>query len=194
MMDFTAPQRILRMIVGVIAGSLVGAAIYSVYRWWPAPAVNTTVARVATVAPTLAKTKKVTTAMHSIQTYAPEAKAHLKLPPAVIASNTQQVTGAATVEVSEHKQTVTSVVDTVTGETTTYVKDEPLPWIDLEHRGEARLDVGYKIDAKTLTPQRVARLSVTHDFLQVKAVHFGVAASIDTTGEAFAGAGISYRW
>ncbi len=193
-MDFTAPQRILRMIAGVIGGFLVLAAVYSAYQWMQAPAVNTTVAHVATVAPVLAKTKKVTTAMHSIQTYAPEAKANLKLPPAVIASTTQQVTGAATVEVSEHKQTVTSVVDTVTGETTTYVKDEPLPWIDIEHRGEARLDVGYKIDARTQIPQRVGRLSVVHDFLQMKAVHFGVAASIDTTGEAFAGVGLGYRW
>jgi hypothetical protein len=89
---------------------------------------------------------------------------------------------------------VTSVLDTKTGETTAYTKPEPYPWLAVESRGEARFDYGYKITKGSTVPLPVGRLSVTHNFVQVKALHMGVNVAIDTDGTAFAGVGLSYRW
>ena len=166
------------------------------YAYWviSRPPVDTTVAVEAPVAPVIKKVKKRTTPVKSVKTFAPEAKANLKLPPAVIASETTFVTGATPVAPSERRVTVSSVLDTGTGETTLFTKPEPLPWFAVEARGEARVDVGYKMQKGAPTPAPVARLSVTHNFVQVKGFHAGVNAAIDTDGEVFAGVGIGYRW
>lgn len=181
--------------VGVILAALgmVAAAGYGVWLY-TRPPVDTTVAVIAKPAPVIAKVKKKVVKPKQVIVYADEAKAKLKLPASVIASATQQVTGATTVRPSERAVTVTSVLDTVTGETTTYTKPEPYPWVSVESRGEARLDYGYKLSRGELIPKPVGRLSVTHSFIQIKAVHVGVNIAIDTDGTAFAGVGLSYRW
>lgn len=182
-------------LVAVVGGGLlVVVAGISGYRWLTAPPVDTTVAVIAPVAPKVAKVKRVTTQVKSVQTFAPAAKLKLNLPPPVITNEQQQVTGATTVAPSERRQTVTSVLDIATGETTTFVKPEPQPWFALEHRGEARFDYGYKIQRGSPTPAPVGRLSITHDFAQIKAVHIGVNLAVDTDRSAFAGVGIGYRW
>lgn len=164
------------------------------YWWFSRPPVVTSVAVVASVAPAVKKVKKVRTPVKSVQTYVPEAKLKLSLPPAVITDETKQVTGATTVPPSERRVTVTSVLDTGTGETTTYSKSEPLPWFAVEARGEARIDMGYKWVRGVSAPVQVGRLSIHHNFLQVKGFHLGVNASIDSDMERFVGIGMGYRW
>ena len=172
---------------------ILGTAGYG-YWWFSRPPVDTAVAVVAAPAPAVKKVKKVRTAVKSVETYVPEAKANLKLPPLVIADETKQVTGATTVKPSERSVTITSVIDTQTGGTTVYSKPEPLPWLAVESRGEARLDLGYKYQRGIPTPVQTVRLSVTHNFVQVKGFHLGVNAAIDTDGTLFAGLGVGYRW
>lgn len=164
------------------------------YWWYTRSPVDTTVAVVAKPAPVIKKVKKRTITPKKVRVYAPAAKANLKLPPAVIANEREQVTGATTVQPSERRVTVTSVLNTETGETTTYTKPEPLPWFAVESRGEARIDVGYKWKRGIPAPVQIGRLSIRHDFLQVKGFHAGVNAAIDSDGELFAGVGIGYRW
>ena len=178
-------------VVGLVLILLAGGYGY----WWVSrPVVDTTVAVVASTAPAVKKVKKRTVKVKQVQVYAPEAKANLKLPPVVISDETKQVTGATTVSSSERPITVTSVLDTRTGETTTYTKPEPLPWFALESRGEARIDVGYKWVRGIPVPVQVGRLSVRHDFVQVKGFHVGVNASIDSDIDRFIGIGVGYRW
>ena len=178
--------------LGILAVALVGG--YGFW-WFIQPKVDTSVAVIAPVAPIIAKVDKVDTPVKMVRTYKPIAKTKLKLPPLVIANVDQQVTGATTVAPSERKVTVTSVLDTKTGETTTYSKSEPYSWIpSFESRGEARLDLIYKVDARTHAPQQAGRLMITQDFLQLKAVHLGGTASIDTKGEMIIGVGVGYRW
>ncbi|MDP3939817.1 MAG: hypothetical protein Q8R92_16995 [Deltaproteobacteria bacterium] len=176
----------------VVALALAGVA-YGAWLW-TRPPVDTTVAVIAPPAPVIAKVKKKVIPVKQVVVYAEEAKANLKLPPSVIASESQHVTGATTVQPSERRITVTSVMDEKTGETTTYTKPEPYPWVAVESRGEVRFDYGYKIDVRTRVPQQVGRLSIVHDVLQVKGVHLGVVASVFTDGTAFAGVGLGYRW
>ena len=183
-----------KTIIGIAGLLLVVSGLSYAYWVVSRPLVDTTVAVEAPVAPVIKKVKKRTTPVKQVQTFAPEAKANLKLPPAVIASETQFVTGATTVSPSERRVTVSSVLDTGTGETTLFTKPEPLPWFAVEARGEARVDVGYKMQKGSPTPAPVARLSVTHNFVQVKGFHAGVNAAIDSDSSAFIGVGIGYRW
>jgi len=180
--------------VWIATGIIVALALG--YGYWHSqqPVADTTVAVESKPAAAVARTKRVSTPVKSVQTYEPRAKADLKLPAAIIADADKQVTSATTIPPSERRVTVTSVVDVQTGETKTYQKPEPYPWIAVESRGEARLDLGYKIDRRTLVPAVVGRLTVTHSFLQLKALHAGVNVAVDTDGTAFAGVGLSYRW
>lgn len=179
-------------------GGMVLAILLAVggYGYWvfSRPPVDTAVAVVAAPAPAVKKVKKRVVPVKQVVVYAPEAKANLKLPPLVVANEREQVTSATTVQPSERRITVTSVLDTGTGETTTYTKPEPLPWFAVEARGEARIDVGYKLKRGIPAPVQIGRLSVRHDFLQVKGFHAGVNAAIDSDGEVFAGIGIGYKW
>lgn len=181
-------------LVGLVV--LAGVLAIGGYTYWvfSRPKVDTTVAVIAKPAPVIAKVKKRVIKPRRVIVYVPEAKAKLKLPPLVIANENQQVTGATTVKPSERSVTVTSVLDTQTGETTTYAKPEPLPWFAVEARGEARVDVGYKWVRGVPSPVQVGRLSVRHDFVQVKGFHAGVNAAIDTDASLFVGLGVGYRW
>lgn len=177
----------------VVALALAGGFAYLIYRPAPAPAVDEAVK--APPAPAIAKVAKVVTLVpKGVQTYKPEAKARLKLPPAIVQDATQHVVAATTVADTGRPQTVTAVLNADTGQVETYVKQEPLPWISFHQRGQARVAMGYKFDPRTRVPQRVGRLSLEHDFMQVKALSAGVVASIDTDGAAFVGVGVAYRW
>jgi hypothetical protein len=179
---------------GLVLAAACAFGIYSVALRFMPPEPEVAVATLAPTASAVKKVKKVTAPVKSVEVYAPEAKANLKLPPAVIADADKQVTSATTVRPSERSITVTSVLDTATGETVAYQKAEPLPWFAVEARGEARFDYGYKVQPGPLEARPVGRLSVTHNFVQVKGFHVGVNGSVDTDGGAFGGVGIGYRW
>ncbi|MDA8260211.1 MAG: hypothetical protein M0Z99_32035 [Betaproteobacteria bacterium] len=182
----------LRLVLGLL---VIGALLYAFW-FFSRPKVDTTVAVEAPVAPVIAAVPKVDTPVNRgvVRTFKPTAKANLKLPEAVVKNDSQQVTSATIVAPSERRVTVTSVIDAQTGETTAYTKPEPYPWIAVESRGEARLDYGYKLTRGSVTPMPVGRLSVTHNFVQLKALHVGVSAALDTDGAAFVGVGLAYRW
>jgi len=186
-------MKALAILAVIIALVVVG--IFA-YRWiFPAPPTPTqAVATPIADTPVLKKRKKVKTPVKQVETYADEAKADLKLPPAVIAAPEIKVIDATKVASSDHPQTVTSTLNTETGKVETYIKEEPLPWIAFNQRGSAGIYTGYKLDRITGVPQRATRLTVAHEFMQTKAVNVGVQASIDSDGSAFAGVGVAYRW
>lgn len=126
----------------------------------------------------------------AVRVYKPEAKKKLALPAQVQQDATKAVTTAVTVDSSLRPQTVASVLDTATGETTTYVNEEPYPWVALRDSGSASLAYGFK----GLNPAPVVRLSVTQDVLQIKAIALGAVAHLDSDGDTFVGAGATYRW
>jgi hypothetical protein len=194
MMDTTRVKYYGKWVAGIGVLALIGAAGVSGYRFLTKPPVDTTVAVEAPVAPTIAKVKKRIIKPKQVVVYAPEAKAKLKLPPAVLANTEAQVIGATTVAPSERRVTVTSVLDATTGETTTYTKPEPYPLLAVESRGEARFSYGYKLTRDSPVPTPVGRLSLTQDFVQIKALHIGVTAALDTDRSAFIGLGLAYRW
>jgi hypothetical protein len=133
------------------------------------------------------KTKKV-------KVYAPEVKKDLKLPEVVQDDPALDVIASHQVKPDDHPQTVTTLLNTETGESETYVKRDPLPWLARSDRGEVGLALGFK------NAEPAVRLEGRQELFQVKAVHFGVTGSVDQQlngaekTDWFVGVGAWYRW
>ncbi len=148
------------------------------------------VAVVAKPAPQLAKIEpEFIVLTQPVKAYRPKAKAALALPAPVQATETAVVLAASRIAPADRPQTVTAVLDTRTGETTQYVVDEPLPWLDTTARAEAGVYLGLKRGAPTIRVQARAQL------MQVKALRLGAMASADLplngagSADAFIGVG-----
>lgn len=122
-------------------------------------------------------------------------KDRIKLPKDVVADGRQQVIASSKVDaVDDHPHTITTVINTDTGESQTYVRTDPLPWLAWGGRGALGMYAGIKNGTPTV------RLQLRHDLLQVKAVHFGAIAAVDQpisgpmAMDYFVGVGAEYRW
>lgn len=184
------PYRIRLLIDGILivvifcAGALVSHHYFAtpasapVEKWMPAQS-----------APQVDAVPKQIITPPAVQVYTPAAKQKLQLPDEIQSDPNLYVLQSARLPADTHPATVTTIIDQQTGEVQTYVRREPLPWFALGQTGEVRIDYGIKPITGTVT-----RLSVREDVLQVKALHLGINASLDTDGEIFVGVGIGYRW
>lgn len=183
-------------LVVLIAGVCIALALWWVRSNTDQAQPGTTVAIAATPAPQLDATPiEWIPVAQPIKARAPAAKRALKLPVAVQVDEAQHVLDAARVAPSEQAQTVTSVLDTATGETHTYVVAEPMPWLAVRQRGDAGAYIGLKQGAPTL------RLLARHEVVQIKGGHVGALASVDVPingsqadPDVFVGVGVSITW
>lgn len=164
---------------------LAGVALWFEYR---PEAVPTNTWEPVKPAPQVAKVDKVAVHPKQVQVYAPKAKAKLRLPESMQAHPEVQVIAATAITASAHPQSVVTTINTDTGQAETFIREEPLPWLALRRSGELSLHVGYK------GMQKITRLSITQDMLQVKAIAAGVHAALDSDGQYFIGAGMTWRW
>ena len=120
---------------------------------------------------------------------APAAKDQLDLPPDIRNNPAQHVSASAVVQPDEHPQSVVTIFDTTTGQTKAITQRLTHPWLATEQRGQ--LWAGYG-----LTPggERVGRILLREDLLQIKAMHLGMTGEVDTMGGWFVGLGVAYRW
>lgn len=147
------------------------------------------------------KPKITVAAPKGVRVYQPEAKLKLNLPPTVVANKDEQVISTARVDNTTRPHTVTTTINTETGEATSFVRADPYPWVALESRGELGVSGGYKYRyrqgviasfGRPVVP--IMRLDVRQDFLQLKALHVGVMGTVDTDGDAYVGVRVSYKW
>lgn len=119
-------------------------------------------------------------------------KSRIELPDSVIQDPTIEVLSAVEVKQDDHPHTVTTVINTETGDTQTYTRTEPLPWLSFKNSGEA----GVYLGMKNGTP--AVRLDMREDFLSVKSVNLGLRGSVDQSSngqtDIFVGVGGAYRW
>ncbi len=192
------------MLLGIVV--LVGAVVLVVagLKFWQsftgasAPAQARDVAVVATQAPQLAQAEPEWIVLpQPVKTYAPKAKAAVKLPQPVQSSTAAVVLESSRIAASDRAQTVTAVLDTETGETRQYVVDEPLPWLDTTVRADAGVYLGLKRGEPTIRAQARAQIA------QVKELRLGVLASADmplngerpgVQAEGFIGVGAWMQW
>lgn len=150
----------------------------------------------ATVAPQVKAEPKISTpiAAKTVKTFADASKVRLRLPADVLANDNIHVIQSSRVRADDHPQTVTTVLNTETGESQSYVKEEPLPWLAVDTHGEAGIYYGLKHG------ERAVRAEIRQGLVQIKAVHVQAIASIDQPvsglirADGFVGVGAVYRW
>lgn len=142
----------------------------------------------ATAAPELKREETVPVAVASVQVYKPAVKKKLKLPPAVQADPEQHVVASTRTPNDERPHTVTTLVNTATGEFTSYDRAEPLPWLAVSSK--TQIGAYYGLRGR----EQIIRLQAQQELLQVKAVRLGATATLDSDGQAFVGVGAWARW
>lgn len=145
----------------------------------------------ATPAPEVAKEPTTPLQVEFVKVFSPEAKKKLKLPAPVQTDATQHVVASTKTPNDERQHTVTTVLNSGTGEFTTYDRAEPLPWITVNTKSQVGVFYGIKDGDPTL------HLQAQQEFLQVKAVHVGATASADIQSSSvdfFVGIGAWARW
>ena len=135
--------------------------------------------------------EKAPVVVEHIIVYKPEAKEKLKLPEAVKADDKKHVAASVTTPNDERQHTVTTVVNSQTGEFTTYDRVEPLPWIGVTTKSEVGAYLGLK------NGEPAVRIAGRQEVLQIKSVRIGAVASVDITQsdvDSFVGIGAWARW
>lgn len=194
------PYMLLGVVVLVCALVLLvlGLKFWDSFNGAPEPARARDVAAVATQAPQIeAAPVEWIVPPKPVKTYAPKAKAAVKLPAAVQADAAAVVLQSSRIAASDRPQTVTAVLDTETGETRQYVVDEPLPWLDTTVRSDAGVYLGLKRGEPTIRAQARAQIA------QVKELRLGALAGADlplngerpgVQAEYFIGVGAWLQW
>lgn len=126
----------------------------------------------------------------TIKVYKDSIKGSLSLPKGAISNANIKLTDSSVIKGSEHSTQVNQVLDISTGETTTYTTQLPSPWFEVERKGSASVDYGFKRGST----QAVGRLNVRQNLVQVKDIHLGISGSVYTDGDYFVGVGGEYRW
>jgi len=120
-------------------------------------------------------------------------KQKAKLPESVINNNNEQVISAISIPKDDlAPKTVTTVLDIDTGITTSYVKNEPLPWLSLNFHGDIGLYGGIKNGTTAV------RLQANQGIIDIKDIHIKATGSIDQNlngkTDYFLGVGAAYNW
>lgn len=151
---------------------------------------------IATAAHEVKSTPKISVQPKQLKVYAggKGVKNNLKLPDPVVQDDSEQVIASSQVKADEHPHTITTTINTDTGESQTFVRTDPLPWFGLSSRGGIGIYGGIK------NGNPAVRLEAKQDLFTVKALHFGVTASVDQPlngplgNDYFLGIGGEYRW
>lgn len=174
---------VLGVLIAIVAG------LYFYFKPEPAP---TNVHMPAKPAPQVAhETTVPVVAKAPLKVYRQEVKRKLKLPDPVQANPEQHVVASSRTAPDERPHTITTVLDTSTGEFTTLDRAEPLPWIAVSTKTEVGAFYGIK------NGQPAFRVQAQQELLRVKALHLGAVASADMVGgevDTFVGVGVWARW
>jgi hypothetical protein len=119
----------------------------------------------------------------------------LKLPRVAVEDQAIEVLASSKIDGrDDHPKTVTTVINTETGESETFVRTDPLPWFAMSSRGGVGMYAGIK------NGEPAIRLQARQELFAVKALRFEGIATIDqpVSGpvgtDYFVGLGAEYRW
>lgn len=170
--------------LGLFIG-ITGVSLYFHFKPDPAPP---GIHMPATPAPEIRLEETVPIIIDFVKVYKPAVKKKLKLPPAVQSDAKQHVVASTKTPNDERPHTVTTVLDTSTGEFTSYDRAEPLPWLAVSTKTQIGLFFGLK------GGDQVIRLQGQQELLQIKAMRVGATATLDSDGETFIGVGAWARF
>lgn len=134
---------------------------------------------------------KVEIPVRKVKVYKPAAKAKLKLPDAAIWDKGQHVIASSKIANDDRPHTITTTINATTGETMTYDRIDPLPWLAVNTKSEIGLYAGIK------RGETAMKLEGKQEIMQIKAIHLGAIASVDAMRsgtDSFVGVGVWGRW
>lgn len=120
-------------------------------------------------------------------------KKKIELPVDVVADEHQVILASSKIDAGE-SHTVTTVINTQTGESQTFVRVDPAPWLGWDDHGGVSLQAGYKNG----TP--AVRLQATQGLFRIKELHLNALVNLEQTLapinqlNSFIGIGAEYRW
>lgn len=123
-----------------------------------------------------------------VYVYPAQVKAKLGLPEPVQQDTAKKVTATGKLRAEERDYTLSAVLDVRTGDSQVYARPDPLPWIGPGRQSAMGAAYGLKNGLPT------GRIYARHDLLQVKALHAGGIATLDTDAEWFAGGYVEWRF
>lgn len=134
-------------------------------------------------------TRSTPVANGNVQTYDDNTKGKLDLPDSVKSNPNKKVTSSVVVPPDDHEQEVTTVIDTSSGEFTSYIKEKPLPVMAMSFNRKIGGLYGWANGNKT------ARVYAAQNVLQIKSCRILGVVSMDQsidTGKtySFIGAGV----
>lgn len=195
---------VLAAIVLILGAAIGGFAVHAWHIAHPITETRTLIQKVpvqvnvpAPPAKEVADVGKTPIPVKQVVAYKEEAKKQLHLPKEIQDAREEAVLSATTIEPSDHPETVTTVLDTATGDSRLFVQKEPLAWLASDKHGEISTDLVEKIGGP------VVRIQVRQDLFQVKAVHFHVVAGGDVPvpimgmagkPDAYVGVGLHVGW
>jgi hypothetical protein len=165
-------------------------AVIAVLAWmvWQKPVAGPVNApQDATDAPAVAGKGKEAITPPKVLAYSQSAKKKAKIPDSAKNDPALAILDSSTIPASSHSQTVTETLNVVTGETNAVVTTDPYPWLAME--SEKRFTLAYMFKNGGA---KVFRFQYAHEFVQIKALHFGPLVTLDTDGQGFAG--LAVRW
>lgn len=174
-----------------LAGMAVALAVALFFAFKPVPA-PVGVHVEARPAPEVAKVETERVAIAPpVRVYKPAAKKKLALPESVQADPVKHVIASTKTANDERQHTVTTVIDTSTGDSITYDRVDPLPWVAVNTKSEVGLYYGLKNGAQAV------RIEGKQELFQIKTLHVGAMASADMYDgrvDTFVGVGAWARW
>ncbi|BBE51137.1 hypothetical protein OYT1_ch1590 [Ferriphaselus amnicola] len=120
-------------------------------------------------------------------------KQKIALPAEVVNDDRQHVIASSTVD-GDGPHTVTTVVNSQTGESHTFMRTDPLPWLAWDDHGAIGIQAGLR------NGQQTVRINARQGIISIKAVHVGLVADLNQSisgpsrTDAFVGVGAEYRW
>ena len=172
---------LLAAVLGVVL-----AAVYITFKPEPMPP---GIQLPATPAPELKREETVPVATDSVRVYKPAVKQKLHLPAHVQADTQQHVVASTRTPNDDRPHTVTTTLDTSTGEFTTYDRAEPLPWLAVSTRQHFGVYVG------ALNGEQALAVTARQEVLRVKGLKvegIAIGALSQTERAAFVGVGASW--
>jgi hypothetical protein len=186
-----------RIPVYSLFGIAVAAFILHLIGWFGLPEINAPVgvSLKAKQAKEVAKIPKIDVPIKApVKVYGggKKPKKDLNLPSSIINDDNSHILASSKVNNDDHPHTITTVINDKTGESETFVRTDPLPWLAWDNKGEAGIYIGIK------NMEPATRLEVRQGIFQVKAIHFQAIGSADVTqsgkSDYFLGVGGIYRW
>jgi len=181
-MEWLRNNRVSLILLGIIVAMLAAA-----WSFWPRATPKVGMSAPLPAAREVKATPKIMWRTKYVYVYPDRAKKKL-LPKPVADDPAKKLIATGKLDAEERPYTLSTVLDTQTGESQVYARPDPLPWIAPGRHGAFGVNYGPR------NGRTGAEVYAWRDLLQVKALHVGVRASVDQHGDNFAGGYIEYRY